>query len=86
MTSPPSPSPPIPSQALSRPSSPDELRDLAPQDDAVDPCEREVLVAFLDEGGRWTARPTKRGEDEVILRDARCASPAPTTVRGRSGR
>ena len=48
----------------------EELRDLAPADDDVDPYERKVLSAFLDEHGRLKAHPMKRKKFEVILRHA----------------
>jgi hypothetical protein len=46
----------------------DELRELAPVDDDVDPYERKVLAAFLDDEGRLKAQPMKRKKFEVILR------------------
>ena len=48
----------------------DELRDLADVDDSVDPYERKVLDAFLDDEGRMGAPPMKRKKFEVILRHA----------------
>jgi len=48
----------------------EELRDLAPMDDSVDPYERKVLATFLDEEGRLRQHPMKRKKFEVILRHA----------------
>ncbi len=48
----------------------EELRDLAPRDDAVDPYDRKVLAAFLDEEGRMKAHPMKRKKFAVLLRHA----------------
>ncbi|MCO4773788.1 MAG: metalloregulator ArsR/SmtB family transcription factor [Deltaproteobacteria bacterium] len=48
----------------------DELRELAPLDDAVDPYERKVLTTFLDADGRMKAHPMKRKKFEVLLRHA----------------
>lgn len=48
----------------------EDLRELAPQDDDVDPYARKVLATFLDESGRLTAHPMKRKKFQVILRHA----------------
>ena len=48
----------------------EELRELAPSDDAADPYERKVLRTFLDEEGRLKAHPMKRKKFEVVLRHA----------------
>ncbi len=48
----------------------DQLRELAPSEDSVDPYERKVLAAFLDSDGRLKAHPMKRKKFEVILRHA----------------
>lgn len=48
----------------------EELRELAPAADAVDPYERRVLATFLDDEGRLKAHPMKRKKFEVILRHA----------------
>ena len=48
----------------------DELRDLVPTHDAIDPYERKVLTRFLDSDGRLGQHPMKRKKFEVILRHA----------------
>ena len=49
---------------------PENLRGLAPRDEALDPYERKVLDTFLDADGRLTAQPAKRKKFQVILRHA----------------
>jgi hypothetical protein len=48
----------------------EDLRQLAPMDDSVDPYERKVLSTFLDADGRLKAHPMKRKKFEVILKHA----------------
>ena len=48
----------------------EDLRELAPSEDDVDPYERKVLATFLDEEQRLKAQPMKRKKFEVILRHA----------------
>ena len=48
----------------------DELRELAPVEDDLDPYERKVLDTFLDGDGRMVAHPMKRKKFQVLLRHA----------------
>jgi len=48
----------------------EDLRELAPLEDDLDPYERKVLSAFLDADGRLIAQPMKRKKYQVILRHA----------------
>ncbi len=50
--------------------SPEELRELAPVEDDLDPYERKVLSVFMDDQGRLKQHPMKRKKFEVILRHA----------------